>query len=313
MRKSVFSFNFDVVRKLDSVVSVSTQIPANSFSADLLGTERTGHGIVIRDDGLIVTIGYVLTEAESVWIKTGKTTVIPGYVVGNDLESGLGLVKPVLPIHLPVMESGHMSDLDTGDPVLVAGHGGLGYMMESRVVGKGEFAGRWEYVLDEAIYTSPVHHDWAGAALIGQDGKLYGVGCLLIQDLKSGELISGTNLFVPIDALTPVIDELCEFGGRNKRPRPWLGVLVQEETGQLVLTGIFYKCPADQAGLKPGDIVTALNGKPVSGLADFFRGVWAMGDSGVEVPLSILRDNRPLDIIVKSGDRESAQRRGTIN
>jgi S1-C subfamily serine protease len=313
MSKQAFPFHFDVKQKLDAIVSINAYVPANSYSADLLGTERKGHGIVIRDDGLIITIGYVVTEAETVWIDTDKSKAVPGYIISNDFESGLGLIKPTAPLDLPAMEFGRLADLHVDDTVLIAGHGEPENMVVSRVTSKKQFAGRWEYVLDEAIYVSPVHPDWAGTALIGRDGKLYGVGCLLIQDMKAGELINGSNLFVPVETIVPVFDELIEFGGRRKKPRPWLGALVQEELSQLVVVGIFYKCPADQAGLKPGDVILALDGKPVYDLAAFFRAVWSMGGSGVEIPLTIQRETGQLDVIIKSGDRESSFRRGSIN
>jgi len=306
-------FGFDIEEKLEAVVSISAHIPENSFSADLLGTQRNGHGVVIRNDGLIVTIGYIVTEAESVWIGLDNHISIPGYVVANDFDSGLALVKPMVPVKLPKIELGSLADLHVGDSVLVAGHGGSGNMIESRLIARKEFSGRWEYVLDEAIYTSPVYPDWAGAALIGNDGMLYGIGCLLIQDIKTGETISGTNLFVPVDTISPFIDELCEFGRRKQNPRPWLGILVQEESAQLAVTGIFYKCPADKAGIRPGDIILALNGRSVSGQAEFFREIWRMGDAGVEIPLTVRREDKLVDLIVKSGDRESFFRRGLLN
>jgi len=313
MKKSRLLFDFNLEQKLDAVVSIKTLVPENSYSADLLGTERSGHGVVIREDGLIVTIGYIITEAETVWIGLDKSLVVPGYIVANDYESGLGLVKPMLPVALPIIDPGRLTDLNVADNVLIAGHGGTANMIESQVVAKKEFAGRWEYILDEAIYTSPVYPDWVGSALLGGDGRLYGIGCLLIPEVKSGELISGTNLFVPVDTIVPYIDELCETGGRRNKPRPWLGILVQEENGQLVVAGIFFKCPADKAGIQPGDIIIALDKQPVSSLSEFFRGVWACGDAGVEIPLTILRGSAELDIIIKSGDRESSFRRGLIN
>ncbi|MEX2352942.1 MAG: S1C family serine protease, partial [Gammaproteobacteria bacterium] len=256
---------------------------------------------------------YLVTEAETVWISIDKAPPVPGYIIANDYESGLALVKPMMSMELPIIKTGELGDLQVNDNVLIAGHGGSANMIESKVIAKKEFAGRWEYVVDEAIYTSPVFSDWAGSALIGQDGKLYGVGCLLIQDVKSGEMINGSNLFIPTDLIAPVIDELCEYGRRKNNPRPWLGLLLQEEDGELVVAGIFYKCPADKAGINPGDVITGLNGRPVTGLADFFRAVWSMGDAGVDIPLTIQRGAEQLDIIVKSGDRETSFRRGLIN
>ncbi len=311
--KQSFSCRFDVEQTLNSIVSINTRIPENSFSAEILGTQRKGYGTVIRDDGLIVTIGYVITEAESIWIGYKKDNIVPGYVVGNDYDSGIGLVKPLMPMNLPVVEFGTTKDMTVGDPVLVASSGGSGHMMESRVVGKHEFAGRWEYVLDEAIFTSPVNSDWAGAALIGEDGKLYGVGCLLIQEMKKDKVMAGSNMFVPIDVLTPIMDELCHYGGRKSSARPWLGMLVEEELGHLIVMGVFHKCPADRSGLIPGDIIVAVNNKPVEELAMLFRSIWSMGNAGVEIPFKVIRESSTIDIIVKSSDRESSMRLGLIN
>jgi S1-C subfamily serine protease len=313
MRNSAFSFNFNVKKKLKSIVSVNTYVPENSFSAELLGTERTGHGIVIGDDDLIVTIGYVITEAETIWITTNDSEATPGYIVGNDYDSGLGLIKPMTPLNLPIMKCGKLSDITIDDPVLIAGHGGIGYMMESSVTEIKEFAGRWEYILEQAIFTSPVHPNWAGAALIGEDGLLHGVGCLLIQDLRASDKVSGQNMFVPIDTIKPYLGEIEKFGARKKRPRPWLGLLVQEEDEQLIVSGIFTGCPADNAGLKLGDRLVAVDKVPVSKLTTLFRDVWSMGDSGTEIPLSIIRDSVEMEITVKSSDRDSCFRRGPIN
>jgi S1-C subfamily serine protease len=313
MSKSKFLFNFDVKEKLDSIVAVTTYVPDNSYSADFLGTERSGHGIVIGDEDLIVTIGYIITEAETIWISKNDADAVPGYIIGNDYESGLGLIKPMSRLNLPKIECGTLSDLTVGDPVLIAGHGGLGYMMESYVSQIEEFTGRWEYILDKAIYTSPVHPNWAGAALIGDDGKLYGVGCLLIQEAEESEKILGQNMFVPIDTIIPNLDEIREYGARKKLPRPWLGLLLQEEKAQLVVTGIFTGCPADKAGLKLGDKIAAINNNSVTTLSLFFREIWGMGDSGVDIPLTIQRDSLELVVVVKSSDRETSFRRGSVN
>ncbi len=204
------------------------------------------------------------------------------------------------------MVCGDLTDLHINDSVMVAGYGGLGYTIEASIEDIKEFAGRWEYILDQAIYTSPVHPNWAGAALIGQQGKLYGIGCLLIQDVEQSNKVDGYNMFIPVNTITPFIDEIIANGGRNKRPRPWLGILVHDDDGQLIITGIFSGCPADKAGLKLGDIILSVNNIPVTSLSNLFREIWKLGDSGVEVPLSIVRDGERIDIHVKSSDRESS-------
>jgi S1-C subfamily serine protease len=305
MRKSSNPYNLNFDSTLNSIVSINTYAPDNSFSAELLGTERSGHGVVISDDGLIVTVGYILTEADSIWIKTKKKEAVQGYIVGNDFESGLGLIKAVEPLHVPKMACGDLKDLHVNDSVMVAGYGGLGYTIEASIVEIKEFAGRWEYILDEAIYTSPVHPNWAGAALIGKEGKLYGIGCLLIQEAEQSEKVDGYNMFIPVNTITPFIEEILEHGGRKKRPRPWLGMLVHDEEGQLIITGIFTGCPADQAGLKLGDIIISVRDIPVTSLANLFREIWKLGNSGVDVPLSIIRDGQKLEVHVISSDRES--------
>ena len=306
MRRSTNPYNVDFDNTLSSIVSINTYAPENCFSAELLGTERSGHGVVIGDDGLIITVGYILTEAESIWIKTREKEAIEAYIVGNDFESGLGLIKAVEPLHVPKMTCGSLKDLHVNDSVMVAGYGGLGYTIEATIVEIKEFAGRWEYILDKAIYTSPVHPNWAGAALIGKEGKLYAIGCLLIQEVEQSDKVDGYNMFIPVETITPYIEEILEYGGRIKRPRPWLGMLVHDEDEQLIITGIFSGCPADKAGLKLGDIIISVNGKPVTKLSNLFREIWNLGESGVNVPLAIIRDGEKVDINVKSSDRESS-------
>ena len=306
-------FGFDLNRVLSAVVPISAHIPENAMSASLLGTERSGHGVVIGDDGLIVTIGYLIAEADSVWIKTGAETMLPGYVVGYDYETGFGLLKAMMPLNRPRVPFGCAADLKVGDPVIVAGSGGPGDIVEAQVVAKQEFAGRWEYLLDEAIYTVPAHKDWAGAALLDQKGRLCGIGSLLVHEGKSSEAEAAANLFVPIDILVPIIGEIREFGRQRKPPRPWLGVLIHDADEDLLVAGVYRRCPGDRAGLKPGDVILEVNGEPAGRLAEFFRKIWSLGDAGVDVPLTVLRDEETLKITVRSSDRASHSVKGTIN
>lgn len=312
MAANLEGLGFDVRRALDSVVSISAYIPGDAMTATLLGTERSGHGVVIRDDGLVVTIGYLVVEAESVFIRTGADRTVPAYVAGYDHETGFGLLRPTMPLEGPAMPLGRASDLAVGEPVLVAGSGGEGSVLAARVAARQEFAGRWEYVLDEAIYTVPAHPEWAGAALVDGHGRLCGVGSLLVHDSEPAGGEAAANLFVPIDILLPVLDEICRYGRRRARPRPWLGLLVHDDGTRLLVAGVYRNCPGDLSGILPGDVIVALGGLPAGRLADFFRHLWSLGHAGIEVPLTVLRDGQLLQLKVRTADRESFFRRGTI-
>jgi S1-C subfamily serine protease len=298
----------------EAMVSIKTLVPDDAMSASLLGTERTGHGVRIREDGLVATIGYLVHEAESVWIGSLAGNVVPGFVVGYDYESGFGLIKPSMPLKGPVALIGSAQPLAVGNPVTVAGAGRENAAIEARVVAKQEFAGRWEYLLDEAIFTTPaLDQNWSGAALIDQYGRVCGLGSLVIQGFELKDSVEDVNMFVPIDLLLPIVDDICQYGRRRAPPRPWLGILVQEnQDDELTIVGIYRDCPADRAGLRPGDVILSVNDQPVAGLANMFREVWRIGQAGVEVPLRVMRDSQRIDKVVKSDDRASFQRIGTL-
>jgi len=298
---------------IDAMVAIKAHIPDDAMSASILGTERAGHGVRIREDGLIATIGYLIHEAEMVWIAANDGATVPGFVVGYDFDSGFGLVKPCMPLEGPIMEIGSAAALRVGDHVSVAGSGGTAHVMPAEVVAKQEFAGRWEYLIDEAVFTAPPHDSWSGAALRDDDGKLCGLGSLVIQGFDIEGVAQTVNMFVPIDLLAPIIDDMCRHGRRSTPPRPWLGVLVHEDhDDQLMIVGVYRNCPADRAGLRPGDVIVRVNDTPVSGLADMFRNVWKLGSAGVEVPLSVVRESQTLDKVVASDDRAVFQRIGTV-
>jgi S1-C subfamily serine protease len=294
-----------------AIVSITAHVPEDAMSAGLLGTERVGHGVRIRDDGLIATIGYVVHEAENLWIGT-RDTVVPGFVVGYDFDSGLALVKPSLPLHGPVMPLGSADSLEVGDAVTVASSGGKEQSIDARVVAKQEFAGRWEYVLDQAVFTTPQHDSWSGAALVDSHGRLCGLGSLVIQGFETRAGTSTVNMFVPIELLAPIVDEICAHGRRLSPPRPWLGMLVHDDQHDLTVVGVYRNCPADKAGLRPGDVILGIDDEPVVGLANMFRRVWSLGSAGVDVPLNVLRNTERMQLKVRSGDRAGFQRKGTL-
>lgn len=294
---------------LDAVVSINTQISDDALSADLLGAERSGHGVVIREDGLILTIGYLVIDADCIWIGTDGDTAVPGHVIACDFESGLGLVKPSMPVNLPSVELGSAASLEVEEPVFVLGSGGISDTIEARVIGKQEFAGRWEYLLDEAVYTAPAHQTWAGTALLNGRGRLCGIGSLLVQ-IPDAE--TSANLFVPVDCIESSIDDLCRYGRRNTPPVPWLGMLIHDEQA-LQVAAVYSGCPADAAGIQPGDIITAVEDRDVDNLADFYRKLRACGPAGTRVSLSLERAGEPMTITVTTADRNVFMKKDTIN
>jgi S1-C subfamily serine protease len=296
---------------LEAIVSVRAHVPEDAMSAGLLGTDRVGHGVRIRDDGLIATIGYVVHESDAVWLGS-RSAAVPAFVVGYDFDSGFALVNPSLPLDGPVMTLGSADNLAVGDAVSVVSSGGAEHVTESYVVAKQEFAGRWEYVLDEAVFTAPPHDSWSGAALIDATGRLCGIGSLVIQGFEVKGSLTTVNMFVPIDLLVPIIDEIIENGRRLAPPRPWLGMLVHDDRQDLTVVGVYRNCPADKAGLRPGDVIVGIDGEPVAGLASMFRRVWSLGSAGVEVPIRVLRDTEKLELLVRSADRAGFQRKGTL-
>ena len=298
---------------LEALVSIRAHVPEDAMSAGLLGTERAGHGIRVREDGLILTIGYVINEAEEIWIGSHDGRAVPGFIVGNDFRTGLALIRPMMPLPGGSLRIGSSSALGIGDAVWVAGSRRADpQVVDAQVVAKQEFAGRWEYVLDEAIFTTPPHDSWSGAALMDVEGRLCGVGSLVIQGFEADDSPITVNMFVPIDILTPLIDEISIRGRRPDPPRPWLGMLVHDDNDTLVVVGIYRDCPADRAGMRPGDIVLRVDGKPVHDLAHMFRSVWSLGNAGVDVPLLVLRDAQLRETTIKSAPRGEFLRKGTL-
>lgn len=294
----------EVVDALPAVVGVHTTIPENRRSAQTLGSEREGHGIVIDDEGLVVTIGYLIMEADVITVTDSEGRAFPASIVGYDYESGFGLIRTEVPPPIKPMLFGDSDSLTLRGEAYVAGVGGEKATLKVKVAGRREFAGYWEYLLDNAIFTVPAYPLWGGSALVGMDGTLLGVGSLLVQEaLGPGSPAFPGNMYVPINRLKPVFDELVETGRLSTPPRPWLGLYTVEHMGQLVVGGISEGGPADRAGLKRGDILQALNGDVLDDVGDFYKRLWASGPAGSVVTLRMERDSDAFEVTVRTGDR----------
>ncbi len=292
---------------LASVVALRAKIPGDAFTAEILGTERAGHGVFI-DDGLILTIGYLITEAEEIWLTLHDGRTAPGFVLAFDNETGFGLVQALAKVDVPSLPLGSSADVDLGERVVVGG-AGREQSVAARIVAKQEFAGYWEYLLDEALFTAPAHPHWGGTALIGPGGELLGIGSLQLEAARGGNL----NMIVPIDLLKPILDDLRKSGRANRPARPWLGFYASEMEERIVIVGVAAGAPASRAGLQPGDIVVAVRGQEVRTLASLWRAIRELGAAGVEVPLTLFRGGDMFDVSVRSGDRASFLKRPRIH
>lgn len=306
------NYGFDLDRALSAVMALSATVPSDAFTAETLGTERAGNAVLIRGDGLVLTIGYLVTEAASVWLTPGDGRVVPGHVLGFDQETGLGLVQALGRIEAPPLTIGRSGTLSVDDPVVIGGAGGRRRSVAGAVAMKQEFAGYWEYVLDEAIFTKPSHPHWGGTALIGPDGELLGIGSLQLQQERSGAA-ENLNMIVPADLLTPVLDDIVRLGRPDRAPRPWMGVFATELDGRIAVAGTATRGPAEMAGLQVGDIVLGVAGSEVDDLGDFFRRVWSIGQAGVKVPLTVQREGRAFDLAVTSTDRYNLLKRPVLH
>jgi len=295
---------FDAERFFNAIVKVHARAVPDARSSASLGSERDGTGIVIGDDGLVLTIGYLIVEADEVTLVDQQGRTLPARVVGYDHVTGLALVRAVVPLDASPLPFGDSSSLAERDPVMIVNHSGPSDVTLAWVVSKRVFTGNWEYMLDPAIFTSPPALDWSGAALINKEMKLVGVGSLIVREASTvGETVVPGNMFVPIDALKPILADLINTGRSPGAARPWLGVAADEVQGRLVVSRVSPDGPGDLAGIKVGDIILGVGGDAVRTQAEFYRKVWGRGPAGSDIPLRVLQGVDVKELAVHSIDR----------
>jgi S1-C subfamily serine protease len=312
LRPSGQGLAFDLDSALSSVVVLHARVPADAFTAESLGPERLGNGVVIGNNGLVLTIGYLITEADDVTLITNEGRGVPAHVLGYDAVTGFGLVHALEPLDLPALPLGDSRRLDREDPVILAGGGGRAHAVAGRVIARAPFAGYWEYLLDEALFTAPGHPHWSGAALIGPSGALVGVGSLQMNQEAPGGQTRPINMCVPIELVPPILDDLSK-GRPAHPPRPWLGLLSDDAGANVVVMEVSSGGPADRAEVRAGDVILAVGGQPVKSLADFYTKLWALGPPGVTAPLRLRRERDVFDIEVRTIDRASRLRKRRFN
>ena len=298
-----------LVDAANAAVTVKAKAIANARSIKTLGEERMGAGVLIAPEGLVLTIGYLILEADQVEVTTARGRTLPATVVAYDHATGFGLLRPIGPLDVKPIKLGSSASVESLDRLMTVGGGGEESVTVATVVSRRPFAGYWEYMLDDAIFTSPPRPDHSGAALINKDGELVGIGSLFVMDAAApGERLPG-NMFVPIDLLKPILAEMIRTGRQKGGMRPWLGVSSLEEDGRIKVMRVSDDGPAAEAGLTPGDIILSMGGEKLETLPDFYRRLWAAGAPGVEVQLKVLHGTEIRDVKVKSIDRAQLIRR----
>src|SRR6185503_676608 len=288
-----------------SVVKVRTKAVANARTMRSLGNQREGTGVVIDSEGLVLTIGYLIVEAESVELSTADGRAFPATVIGYDNATGFGLLKALRPLPIKPVQFGQSAAIAEREMVLIVGFDGVA---PAYVVSRRPFIGYWEYLLDDAIYTAPATVNWSGAALLNREGKLLGIGSLVVGDSMGTRSQVPGNLFVPIDLLKPLLGDLIATGKPSGRPRPWIGINSQEVQGNVIVTRVSPEGPAEDASIRTGDVIVAINGQGIQGQADFYIKLWKSGDAGVDIPLDVLRGGKVEKVTVKSIDRDKYYR-----
>ena len=290
-------------QQMNSIVKLRAFIPPDARTAKSLGTEREGNGVLIVDEGHILTIGYLILEAEAIEVIGPKGQAMVATFVAYDHATGFGLLKISKTVGLIPIEIGKSSQVSEGDPIFLAGHEGAGSIRTANVIAREEFVGYWEYLLEEAFYVAPPHPHFSGVAMLDMEGRLVGVGSIFTQMVIPQFGLVTCNMFVPIDLIKPILADLIQKGRAASPPKPWLGLHANETRGRVFVDRIYNDSPAEQAGIMPNDIILGVNQEPVKGLADFYRKVWSLGFAGVPVPLTILQGNEIREIQVNSADR----------
>jgi len=296
-------YPFDLDRTLSAIVGVRAHIPEDGFTAGALGTERAGSGVVIDKAGLVLTVGYLIMEADTIWLTTGDGRAVPGHALAYDAETGFGLIQALGRLDLPALELGNSAALATGESVILAAGGGRSHAIKARVVGRQYFAGYWEYLLEDALYTAPSHPNWGGAGLLDSEGKLVGIGSLELQQQVAETRSLSLNMVVPTDVLKPILANLRSQGQSGRPARPWLGLYASEHEDAVVVHGLAEGGPAQRAGIRQGDRIIAVGSEPVGDLRDLWLGIWAAGPAGITIKLQIIRGADTLDLAVTSADR----------
>jgi serine protease Do len=293
-----------------AVVGVQVTTAEGARSAETLGRQRSGSGVVIGADGLVLTIGYLLLEADTIQVRTQDNRTLPARAVGYDLATGFGLLKPLLPLRgVSPVALGTLKDAGTGDALMAATGGADGDVAMTQLVSKRSFSGYWEYHIETALFTSPPIGNHSGAPLFNQRGELLGIGSLFVGDVLGGAPRVPGNMFVPVDLLKPILAEMQKTGTSSASRRPWLGLTSAEQGGRVQVVRVAPGSPAQAGGIEAGDVVLAIDGARVATLEEFYKRLWAHANPDDEIVLTVLQGADIRTLKIKAVDRMSTMAR----
>ena len=297
-----------------AVVGIKVSVADDARSAETLGKERAGSGVVIGPDGLILTIGYLMMEAQTIQITTQDNKTLPALAVAYDLATGFGLVRTVLPLRgIEPVALGNLRELQPGTALMAAtgaqGDTGDGEVAMTQLVSKRPFSGYWEYHIESAAFTSPPIGNHSGAPLFNQKGELIGIGSLFVGDVLGGTRRFPGNMFVPVDLLKPILTEMQQTGETRVSRRPWVGLTSTEQGGRVQIVRVNKESPAQKAGLEAGDLVLAVDGSKVATLEEFYKKLWDRARPDADVALTILQGAELKTVVLKPVDRLNTMRK----
>jgi serine protease Do len=295
------TFAVDPQSLIRSVVKIESRVPSDAQSAENLGRARVGSGVILENQ-LVLTIGYLLLEADTVDIVTASGRRVPGSVAGYDHSTGFGLVRTALPISEPAIVIGDSDKVTEKQKVFTIGQGEA-QATELHIVSRKVFAGGWEYLIEKPLFTFPPVNNWSGAPLLTEDGTLVGIGSLVVNDAAVDRKGVPGNMFIPTNLLKPILEDLRAKGRRSGDVQPWLGMSTEINRGNLMVQRVSPKGPADLAGVAPGDIVLGVGNTKVTDQADFYRKLWGAGKAGSEISVRLLQGGDVKDVKIKSIDR----------
>jgi len=287
-----------IERVLPATVHIEARIPETHPSTRILGSERMGSGTIIDAAGLVLTVNYVVLGAEQVKVTMIDQRAYVAEVVRTDFASGLALVR-IPEERLTALTLRHTSDVALGEECFVVASVGEGSarIANGAISYLGPFDANWEYVLERAIMTTAMNPGLGGGPLCDPLGRVLGVVSLNLNE------IGRFSLAVPSDYYLDARDDFVDGRRPAVGARAWLGLFCYSVKEHVVIQGLLPGGPGEQAGLKAGDVILAIDGEDVGDRRSLYRRLWTH-PAGDPVTLKIFRGRETKTVTVASGDVE---------